>query len=142
MKRAVAATTATVAGLFLMLALKPHQTPAAAAAPPAGPAPSASPSGVPSPRERDGTSGTFTGDTIDTARGPVQVRVTLVKGRLTTITALKGEHDEGASADAVPRLTQKALAAQSAKIDAVSGATFTSQGYISSLQSALDRAHD
>ncbi|MCL7492537.1 FMN-binding protein [Streptomyces sp. MCA2] len=142
MKRAIAATTATVAGLFLMLALKPHQTPAAAAAPPAGPAPSASPSGVPSPRERDGTSGTFTGDTIDTARGPVQVRVTLVKGRLTTITALKGEHDEGASADAVPRLRQKALAAQSAKIDAVSGATFTSQGYISSLQSALDRAHD
>ena len=96
----------------------------------------------PVPRERDGTSGTFTGDTIDTAHGPVQVRVTLVKGRLTAVTALKGEHDEGASADAVPRLTQEALGAQSAQIDAVSGATFTSQGYISSLQSALDQAHD
>ncbi|MFD3417677.1 FMN-binding protein [Streptomyces decoyicus] len=142
MNRAVAATTATVAGLFLMLALKPHQTPTAAAAPPAGPAPSGSPSSAPSTPERDRTSGTFTGDTINTARGPVQVRVTLVKGRLTTIAVLKGEHDEGASAHAVPRLTQEALAAQSAKIDAVSGATFTSQGYISSLQSALDRAHD
>ncbi|MEU8787570.1 FMN-binding protein [Streptomyces sp. NPDC048637] len=148
MKRAVAATTATVAGLFLMLALKPHQSPPPAAAPPAGLAPSASPSGVPSGApsgapsapERDGTSGTFTGDTIDTRRGPVQVRVTLVKGRLTAVTVLKGEHDEGPSADAVPRLTQEALAAQNAKIDAVSGATFTSQGYISSLQSALDRA--
>lgn len=141
MNRAVATTTATVAGLFLMLALKPHQTSTAAAAPPAGPAPSASPSAVPSPRDRDGTSGTFTGDTIDTRRGPVQVRVTLAKGRLTKIAVLKGRHDEGAGAHAVPRLTQEALAAQSAEIDAVSGATFTSQGYISSLQSALDRAH-
>lgn len=57
MKRAIAATTATVAGLFLMLALKPHQTPAAAAAPPAGPAPSASPSGVPSPGSATGRRG-------------------------------------------------------------------------------------
>ncbi|MFG2532855.1 FMN-binding protein [Streptomyces sp. NPDC048516] len=139
MNRAVATTAATVAGLFLMLALKPHQSPAAAASP-AGPAPSTSPSAVPSTPEVDRASGTFTGDTIGTQRGPVQVRVTLVKGRLTTIAVLKGEHDEGASAHAVPLLTREALAAQSAKIDAVSGATFTSQGYISSLQSALDHA--
>ncbi|USA01347.1 FMN-binding protein [Streptomyces lydicamycinicus] len=140
MHRAVAATTATVAGLFLLLALKPHQSPTAAAAPPAEPAPSGSPSAVPSAPGREGTSGTFTGDTIDTARGPVQVRVTLARGRLTAIAVLKGEHREGPSADALARLTKRALAAQNAKIDAVSGATYTSEGYRSSLQSALDRA--
>lgn len=62
------------------------------------------------------------------------------QGRLTAVDVLQGVHERGPSADAVPRLTQQALTAQNAQIDAVSGATFTSVGYISSLQSALDRA--
>ncbi|OEV26774.1 FMN-binding protein, partial [Streptomyces nanshensis] len=49
--------------------------------------------------------------------------------------------DREIAASAVPQLTREALAAQSARIDAVSGATYTSDGYISSLQSALDRSH-
>lgn len=49
--------------------------------------------------------------------------------------------DQEIAAYALPRLTQEAIGAQSAHIDAVSGASYTSQGYIQSLQSALDQAH-
>lgn len=153
MSRAVLATTATVAGVVLMLSLKPHESPTAASAPPVTQpvTPSAAPSngapnsgptgGSPSATRTPGRlSGTFTGDTVTTAQGPVQVRITMDQGRLTTVDVLQGVHERGPSADAVPRLTQQALAAQSARIDAVSGATFTSEGYISSLQSALDQA--
>lgn len=49
--------------------------------------------------------------------------------------------DQQINAYAVPVLEQETLAAQSAQIDAVSGATFTSGGYVGSLQSALDEAH-
>ena len=48
--------------------------------------------------------------------------------------------DEEISGFAIPQLTQEALAAQSARIDTVSGATYTSEGYLQSLQSALDKA--
>ncbi|WP_432009895.1 FMN-binding protein [Streptomyces cucumeris] len=140
MKRPVLVTATTVLGLFLVLYAKPHQepdrpAPAPAAAP--SPRPSADTSTGASP---DAVSGRFTGDVVETRRGPVQVRITLAKSRLTAVDVLEGVHDEGPSAGAVPQLTQRALDAQSADIDAVSGATYTSQGYISSLQSALDRA--
>jgi uncharacterized protein with FMN-binding domain len=148
--RAVLATTATVAGVVLMLSLKPHQSPTAASAapvtPPVSPSTTGAPNGGPtggSPsatRDPGRLSGAFTGDTVTTAQGPVQVRITMDQGRLTAVDVLQGVHERGPSADAVPRLTQQALAAQNAQIDAVSGATFTSEGYISSLQSALDRA--
>ncbi|MFD8637898.1 FMN-binding protein, partial [Streptomyces sp. NPDC059656] len=49
--------------------------------------------------------------------------------------------DHEIAAYALPRLTQEAIGAQSAHIDAVSGASYTSRGYIESLQSALDQAH-
>ncbi|MFD4138653.1 FMN-binding protein [Streptomyces sp. NPDC058572] len=142
MIRAAAVTAATAAGIVLLLSLKPQEDPAATAAPPI-PAPSreSAPSGSASTPEPTGrVSGSFVGDTIETRQGPVQVRATLADGRLTAVQVVKGLHDEGPSADAVPRLTERALAAQNAQIDAVSGATYTSQGYISSLQSALDRA--
>ncbi|WP_431771423.1 FMN-binding protein [Streptomyces cucumeris] len=138
MKRPVLVTATTVLGLFLVLYAKPHQEPEQ-------PAPAAAPSSRPSAdtstgASPDAVSGRFTGDVVETRRGPVQVRITLAKSRLTAVDVLEGVHDEGPSAGAVPQLTQRALDAQSADIDAVSGATYTSQGYISSLQSALDRA--
>ncbi|MFE7777255.1 FMN-binding protein [Streptomyces sp. NPDC057445] len=146
MIRAAAATAATAAGIVLLLSLKPQDDPSAAAtAAPQAPAPSFEASAAPSggasaPERKDRVSGAFVGDTVETRQGPVQVRATLTDGRLTGVQVLQGVHDQGPSADAVPRLTQRALAAQNAQIDAVSGATYTSQGYISSLQSALDRA--
>ena len=69
---------------------------------------------------------------------------TLTGGELTAVRVLQAPDDNGRdrqiAAYAVPRLTQEALGAQSAHIDAVSGASYTSQGYVQSLQSALDQA--
>ena len=88
--------------------------------------------------------GTYTGTAIQTRYGAVQVQVTLANGRITAVTTLQApssdQHSASISAAAAPILASEALAAQSATIDTVSGATFTSQGYIGSLQSALDQA--
>ena len=90
-------------------------------------------------------SGTYTGSVIETQYGPVQVEATFKGGRLTAVKAVRtpseNSRDQQIAKDAVPRLTQEALHAQNAQIDAVSGATYTSDGYIRSLQSALDQAH-
>jgi uncharacterized protein with FMN-binding domain len=84
------------------------------------------------------------GDTVQTRYGPVQLRVTLTGGKITAVTTLQlpqdNPRDQEISGFAVPQLTQEALAAQSAHIDSVSGASYTSDGYIQSLQSALDKA--
>ena len=91
-----------------------------------------------------GPSGTFTGDPFDNQYGTVQVQVTVQAGRITAISALQMpfEHSRSAfiSQQAEPLLRQEALQAQSAQIDIISGATYTSQSYAQSLQSAIDRA--
>jgi uncharacterized protein with FMN-binding domain len=91
-----------------------------------------------------GKSGTFTGDTVDTQFGPVQVKITVKAGKLTDVTPLQLTTDGGRSVQisnyAAPILRSEVLAAQSAKVSSVGGATYTSQGYLSSLQSALDKA--
>jgi uncharacterized protein with FMN-binding domain len=74
----------------------------------------------------------------------VQVQITLTGGRLTAVDVLQvpGDNpkDQQINDYAVPVLTQEALTARSASIDSVSGATYTSEGYITSLQSALDKS--
>lgn len=88
--------------------------------------------------------GTYTGTTAVTRFGNVQVQVTIAGGKISDVTALQLTDQDGRSvqisAQAAPLLQQEALAAQSATIDTVSGATYTSEGYIQSLQSALDQA--
>jgi uncharacterized protein with FMN-binding domain len=78
-----------------------------------------------------------------TQYGDVQVEVTEIAGKITDVEATTLTGDEPRSdqinADAAPLLRSEALVAQSASIDAVSGATYTSDAYIASLQSALDR---
>jgi len=97
-----------------------------------------------------GTSGSkaaksYTGAAVDTRWGTVQVRITVTNGKVTNSRAVQypndNGHDQEVNAYALPVLAQEAVAAQSASIDAVSGATVTSNGYIESLQSALDAAH-
>lgn len=188
-RRIVLSTGATVSGVVLLLALKPHTTGGTTAAVAPAPAPSSTAttgagssggtasaggksggstsagSGSPKTRSpktgspktgspktgspRTGGSGspttrTVDGDTVQTQYGPVQLRITLTGGRLTKVTALQlpsdNPRDQEIAGFAVPQLTQEALAAQSAHIDAVSGATYTSAGYTQSLQSALDKA--
>lgn len=81
---------------------------------------------------------------MSTQYGTVQVAATVKAGKLTAVKVLQvpsgNGRDQQIAAYAVPRLTKEALARHSAHIDAVSGASYTSQGYIQSLQSALDRA--
>ncbi|SBT44790.1 FMN-binding protein [Micromonospora auratinigra] len=90
-------------------------------------------------------SGTATGAVAQTRWGPVQVKITVSGGKITDVTAVQvpdGNHrDQEINDYAVPILRQEALAAQSAQIDTVSGATVTSDGYRESLQSAIDAAH-
>ncbi|WP_279579130.1 FMN-binding protein [Fodinicola feengrottensis] len=82
---------------------------------------------------------------VQTRYGPVQVRITVSGGRIGAAQAVQvptdNARDAEINASAVPVLNQEVVSAQSAKIDAVSGATYTSQGYISSLQAAIDAAH-
>jgi uncharacterized protein with FMN-binding domain len=89
-------------------------------------------------------SGTVTGAAADTRWGPVQVRVTLASGKITAVDVIEqpdsNGRDQEINADAVPQLVSETIQAQSAQIDMVSGATYTSDGYVTSLQSALDQA--
>ncbi|MET7488037.1 FMN-binding protein [Streptomyces sp. NPDC005538] len=86
---------------------------------------------------------TVTGEVATTEYGPVQVRITVAGGKITKAEAVQapsGGTSDQKTALAVPKLNQEAVAAGSAKIDSVSGATYTSGGYKQSLQSALDKA--
>jgi uncharacterized protein with FMN-binding domain len=85
---------------------------------------------------------TATGPEIALVHGIVQVRVTLNSGRITDVTAVQLPHDNGdswnTSTHAAAILRSEVLSAQSADINVVSGATYTSRGYARSLQAALD----
>jgi uncharacterized protein with FMN-binding domain len=87
--------------------------------------------------------GTVTGSAITTRFGNVQVQVTIAGGAIANVTALQLPNRDGRSqqiaSQAEPILRQEALTAQSAKIDLLSGATYTSDAYARSLQSALDQ---
>ncbi|MEU1664306.1 FMN-binding protein [Streptomyces sparsogenes] len=147
MRKAAVTTVSTVAGVVLLLSLKPHVNAATTVAAPSRSAPS---SGAPSPSPSTAhttsasPTGTYTGDTFNTRYGPVQLAVTLAQGKITAVKALQTPSGDGRSQQiasyAVPQLTSETLSAQSARIDAVSGATYTSEGYVQSLQSALDKA--
>jgi uncharacterized protein with FMN-binding domain len=110
-----------------------------------GASPSTTPSGGASGTgSGSGKNGSYTGSAADTMYGPVQVRITVSGGKLTKVDVLQvpdnGRYESEIVADALPILQSEALSAQSANINIVSGATFTSQGYAQSLQSALDQA--
>lgn len=85
------------------------------------------------------------GASIGTAFGPVQVQLAIRGGHIMRATAI--DYPQGTGQDqeinsyAIPQLQSETLTAQSARIDVVSGATYTSEGYAQSLQSALDAAH-
>lgn len=88
--------------------------------------------------------GTVTGTSAATRWGPVQVRLTVDGGRITDVAVIRypdeNGRDRSINARAIPVLVSETLDAQSADIDMVSGATVTSEGYLESLQSALDEA--
>ena len=91
-----------------------------------------------------GTASTVTGSVASTRWGPVQVSITVTDGKITAVDVPQyptgNGKDRQINASALPILTKETLSAQSADIDMVSGATVTSEGYVQSLQSALDQA--
>ena len=163
MRRAVPAVIVTFIGLGALLSFKSSpgapksssalhikRSGAIAAAPPprttttAPPAAGTTPDTATTPTTRAGAVRTVNGDPFDNPYGTVQVRVTLEGTRITGVTPLQMPFDRQRSAEisqqAEPLLLQEVLQAQSAQIDIIGGASYTSQSYAQSLQSALDKA--
>jgi uncharacterized protein with FMN-binding domain len=159
MRRAVLTLGGTLAGLAALLSFKTSPATSVADSAPLTPSSPTSSAGQPtSPATSSGTASAagkssggaaaggrvVTGKVISTPYGPTQVQVTLSGQKITAVKVLQQTNDginsQQIDAGALPKLTSEALAAQSARIDAVSGASYTSTGYIQSLQSALDQA--
>ncbi|MCX4401954.1 FMN-binding protein [Streptomyces sp. NPDC059837] len=145
-RRVVLAGAATVSGIVLLLSLKPASDPASASAQGASPQQSVAGQEAPqggSAQQSSTGAQTVTGDVAQTQYGPVQVRITVSGGKITKSEVVQipsGGRSTEVSNASVPKLNQEAVAAGSADIDAVSGASYTSAGYKKSLQSALDKA--
>jgi uncharacterized protein with FMN-binding domain len=116
----------------------PAKTTPAATHPAKAPSSSAPPKAPPSTAPAK-PSGNFTGPNENTQYGPVQVQVTVANGKITAANDVQ-QPEDSIGANAVSQLNSEVLTAQSANIQAVSGATYTSNGYIASLQQAVDQA--
>lgn len=112
---------------------------------PSAPTPTDTPLPTATPVPRLGyKDGTYTGDAADAFYGMIQVQATISAGRITNVQFLQYPNDRGTSIEinqqADPMLAQEAIQTQSANVDIVSGATDSSQAFVQSLQSALDKA--
>jgi uncharacterized protein with FMN-binding domain len=143
---------ATAFGLAATLGFNAHHaasaTTAAAATAAAAPATSTSTSGSastsPSTSSSSSARKTVTSDAVGTQYGNVQLKVTIANRKITKIEAVQLPSNDSKSQQiasyAEPLLQQSALAKQNGTVDGVSGATYTSNGYRTALQSALDKA--
>jgi uncharacterized protein with FMN-binding domain len=88
--------------------------------------------------------GTYRGQSVSTPYGNVQVQIRVSGGKITDVTALAltdlGSRSVQISNQAAPLLRQEVLQSQSANVSFIGGATYTSEGYLASVQSAIDRA--
>jgi uncharacterized protein with FMN-binding domain len=151
MRRVILAVTGTIAGLVALLSFKSH-APSLATVATGGTGGGSSSSSSPSvpgefPTGSEATNlpadqTAITGHVADTVYGPVQVQLIVRNNKIIKVAILQQPtstiHDIQIGEFAFPRLISETLVAQNAKIDAVSGASYTSAGYIQSLQSALD----
>jgi uncharacterized protein with FMN-binding domain len=97
---------------------------------------------APATNSKTSINGTFTGPSINVNYGNVQVKITVVNGRITdavAVVAPSGKNDRYTNMS-VPTLKAQTLAAQSANIQGVSGASYTSYGWFTTLQGALAQA--
>jgi hypothetical protein len=167
MRRVILAVTGTIAGLAALLSFKSHvpSSPLVATASGSGgtSAAGASPSASSSAKgggQTEVVPGAFPqgsiaknlpagetavdGKVANTSYGPVQIQLIKRSGKIVKVAVLVQPtntlHDVQIGEFAFPKLISETLAAQDAKIDAVSGASYTSAGYIQSLQSALDKS--
>jgi uncharacterized protein with FMN-binding domain len=154
MRRVILAVTGTIAGLVALLSFKSHDPtmPVAATSGTGGASSTSSSSSSSSttvPGEFQSGAGTLTtgettitGKVANTVYGPVQIELVVKSHKIVKVAVLEQPtntiHDIQIGEFAFPKLISETLAAQDAKVDAVSGASYTSAGYISSLQSAVD----
>ncbi len=160
MRRVILAVTGTIAGLVALLSFKSHVPSAPVAATTGGAGgTSSSSSSASGGGQTEVVPGAFPqgsiarnlpagetavdGKVASTAYGPVQIQLIKRAGKIVKVAVLVQPtntlHDVQIGEFAFPKLISETLAAQNGKIDAVSGATYTSAGYIRSLQSALDK---
>jgi uncharacterized protein with FMN-binding domain len=150
MRRVILAVTGTIAGLVALLSFKAHvpTVPVASTSGTGGSSTSLSSSRT-IPGEFQSVAGpltagetTITGKVANTAYGPVQIELVVKSHKIVKVAVLEQPantiHDIQIGEFAFPKLISETLTAQNAKVDAVSGASYTSAGYISSLQSAVD----
>jgi uncharacterized protein with FMN-binding domain len=163
MRRVILAITGTIAGLVALLSFKSHVPSVSVAATTGGSGGNTSSSSSSSSSASGGQTTTVPGEfpqgslagklsagetavdgkAANTAYGPVQIQLIEQNSKVVKVAVLVQPantlHDIQIGAMAFPKLISETLAAQNGKIDAVSGATYTSAGYIQSLQSALDK---
>ena len=157
MRRVILAVTGTIAGLVALLSFKSHapavpvaSTSGSGAASSAPASSGGSANSIPGEYPTGSVAGSLTagesavnGKVAQTAYGPVQVQLVVKASKIVKVAILEQPtttmHDIQIGEAAFPKLISETLAAQDAKIDAVSGASYTSAGYISSLQSALGK---
>jgi uncharacterized protein with FMN-binding domain len=149
---AVSSAPASSAAVSSAPATSPQPSTAAStstAATPSGVSPTPTKSSAKPTPKPSSTTKTVTGSTVSVGEGRrvfgvVQVRLTLTNGKITAATAIQFPQDDSHSAElsqfSIPVLSKEVLSAQSASIDAVSGATYTSDAYAQSVQAALDAA--
>jgi uncharacterized protein with FMN-binding domain len=156
MRRAIVALLVTAGMVYLLASFKPHvaalnadvvpRSTTAAHAPPATARATPTPASTPAKRRARTAAAraAATGDAIQYQYGILQLKATLTAGRLSGVTVVRLEPEPGRSefidAQAIPLLRAEALKARSANVDVISGATYTSEAYARSLQSAIDRA--
>ena len=120
-------------------AAPPDPAPAAETTPPGSPA-------ATTPTPTSTAPKTFLGSAIQTPYGVVQVRIVVANKKITNVSFAQltayDSRSQQINSDAAPILLQETLSAQSAQIDSVSGASYTSDGYVQSLQSAIDQANN
>jgi len=154
MRRVILAVTGTIAGLVALLSFKAHvpAVPVAATTGTGGGSSTSSSSSSAArtiPGEFQSVAGTLTpgettvtGKVANTAYGPVQIELVVKSHKIVKVAVLEQPtntiHDIQIGEFAFPKLISETLTAQNAKVDAVSGASYTSAGYIASLQSAVD----
>ena len=156
MRRVILAVTGTIAGLVALLSFKAHvpTVPVAATSGTGGGSSTSSSSSSSSssrtiPGEFQSVAGTLstgettiTGKVANTVYGPVQLELVVKSHKIVKVAVLEQPtntiHDIQIGEFAFPKLISETLTAQNAKVDAVSGASYTSAGYIASLQSAVD----
>jgi len=161
MRRVILAVTGTIAGLVALLSFKSHvpSAPVAATTGTGGTSTSSSSTSTSGGGQTEVVPGAFpqgsiaknlpagetavNGKVASTSYGPVQIQLIKRNGKIVKVAVLMQPtntlNDVQIGKFAFPKLISETLAAQNGKIDAVSGATYTSAGYIQSLQSALDK---